>query len=77
MPITGSRASAFCHLCTHDRSECGECMHLGLDRRGYERRVRRPVERFVPRGQRELFTAGWWQLKDDSPSDDRRLDPVS
>jgi len=47
MPITGNRVSEQCRTCTRDRTECGNCKYLNVDRRAGDRRRTREVNNFV------------------------------
>ncbi len=49
MPITGNRASDECRTCSRDRTECGNCKYLRLDRRQTDRRSREEVDNFMRR----------------------------
>ena len=47
MPITGNRASDECRTCSRDRTECGNCKFLRLDRRQTDRRSGEEVDNFM------------------------------
>ena len=47
MPITGNRVSDQCKVCTRDRTECGNCKYLRVDRRTGDRRSIGEVDNFV------------------------------
>jgi len=47
MPITGNRASDQCKTCSRDRTECGNCKYLRLDRRQTDRRRGEEVDNFM------------------------------
>lgn len=47
MPITGNRVSEQCRTCTKDRTECGNCKYLNVDRRAGDRRRTGEVDNFV------------------------------
>jgi|GEM_PF-2782386 len=47
MPITGNRVSEQCRTCTRDRTECGNCKYLNVDRRSGDRRRTGEVDNFV------------------------------
>ena len=49
MPITGNRASDECKTCSRDRTECGNCKHLRLDRRQTDRRAGEEIDNFIMR----------------------------
>ena len=52
MPITGNRASDECKTCSRDRTECGNCKYLRLDRRQTDRRSGEEVDNFIMRPER-------------------------
>jgi hypothetical protein len=68
MPITGNRVSEQCRTCTRDRTECGNCKYLNVDRRGGDRRRTGEVDNFVQPDRWEEAAEGTLDESDRSSS---------
>ncbi len=68
MPITGNRVSEQCRTCTKDRTECGNCKYLNVDRRAGDRRRTGEVDNFVRLDRWEETAQDTLDESDRSPS---------
>jgi hypothetical protein len=68
MPITGNRVSEQCRTCTRDRTECGNCKYLNVDRRAGDRRRTGEVDNFVRLDRWEPAAEGTLDESDRSSS---------